>query len=71
MTQVPFSLMQRILLQTPDRVRKKSGVAPMKSILSVTANQAMSLNATRINDTKIHYQGFILAFWFTSRYERE
>jgi hypothetical protein len=33
--------MQRILLQTTHQVTKKSGVAHMKSILSVTASQAM------------------------------
>ncbi len=43
MTQVPFSLVQRILLQTTHRVMKKSGAAHMKSILSVTDYQAMSL----------------------------
>src|SRR6266481_889019 len=43
MTQVPFGLPQRILLQTTNQLRKKSGAAPMKSILSVTASQAMSL----------------------------
>jgi hypothetical protein len=45
-----------------------------KSLLrrpSVSDRDRVQLNATRINDTKIHYQGFILAFWFTSRYERE
>ncbi len=38
---------------------------------SVSDRDRVQLNAIRINDTKIHYQGFILAFWFTSRYERE
>jgi hypothetical protein len=48
--------------------------AAAKSLLrrpSVSDRDRVQLNATRINDTKIHYQGFILAFWFTSRYERE
>jgi len=43
MTQVPFSLMQRILLQITHQVMKKSGAASMKSILSITGSQAMSL----------------------------
>jgi hypothetical protein len=43
MTQVPFSLMQRILLQTTHQVTKKSGAALMKFILSATASQAMNL----------------------------
>src|SRR6266702_1188251 len=43
MTQVRFNLTKRILLQTTRQVTKKSGAAPMKSILSVTATQAMSL----------------------------
>src|SRR6266478_5460927 len=43
MTQVPFGLTQRILLQTTNQLRKKSGAAPMKSILTATASQAMSL----------------------------
>jgi len=33
--------MQRILLQTTHQVTNRSGVAPMKNILSVTASQAM------------------------------
>src|SRR6266436_664916 len=43
MAQVRFNLTKRILLQTTRQVTKKSGAAPMKSILSVTATQAMSL----------------------------
>src|SRR6266404_781654 len=43
MTQVPFRLTQRILLLTRHQVTKKLGAAHMKSILSVTASQAMSL----------------------------
>jgi hypothetical protein len=43
MTQVPFSLMQRILLQTTHQVTKKSGAALMKFILSATASRAMNL----------------------------
>src|SRR6266481_5862894 len=43
MTQVPFRLTQRILLQTRHQVTRKSGAAHMKSILSVTASQAMNL----------------------------
>src|SRR6266436_5419013 len=43
MTQVPFRLTQRILLQTRHQVTKKLGAAHMKSILSVTAYQAMNL----------------------------
>src|SRR6266436_1076425 len=43
MTQVPFRLTQRILLQTRHQVTKKLGAAHMKSILSVTASQAMNL----------------------------
>jgi hypothetical protein len=43
MTQVPFSLMQRILPQTTHQVTKKSGAALMKFILSATASQAMNL----------------------------
>ncbi len=42
-TQAPFSLTQKILLQTTHQVTKKSGTAHMKSILSVAASQAMSL----------------------------
>ncbi len=43
LTQVQFSLPQRILLQTARPVTKESDAAHMKSILSVTASQAMSL----------------------------
>src|SRR3989475_1282247 len=43
MAQVRFNLTKRILLQTTRQVTKKSGAAPMKSILSVTATQAKSL----------------------------
>src|SRR5713226_8925418 len=43
MAQVRFNLTKRILPQTTRQVTKKSGAAPMKSILSVTATQAMSL----------------------------
>src|SRR5467141_1305 len=43
MAQVRFNLTKRILLQTTRQVTKKSGTAPMESILSVTATQAMSL----------------------------
>src|SRR6266850_584069 len=43
MTQVPFRLTQRILRETTHQVTKKLGAAPMKSILSVTASQAMNL----------------------------
>src|SRR6267154_2473322 len=43
MAQGRFNLTKRILLQTTRQVTKKSGAAPMKSILSVTATQAMSL----------------------------
>src|SRR5712664_2959282 len=43
MAQVRFNLTKRILLQITRQVTKKSGAAPMKSILSVTATQAMSL----------------------------
>src|SRR5258708_31729715 len=43
MAQVRFNLTKRIQLQTTRQVTKKSGAAPMKSILSVTATQAMSL----------------------------
>src|SRR3979490_372701 len=43
MTQVPFRLTQRILRETRHQARRKSGAAHMKSILSVTASQAMSL----------------------------
>src|SRR5437899_1525723 len=43
MAQVRFNLTKRILLQTTRQVTKKSGTAPMKSILSVTATQPMSL----------------------------
>src|SRR5216683_8403944 len=43
MAQVGFNLTKRILLQTTRQVTKKSGAAPMKSILRVTATQAMSL----------------------------
>jgi hypothetical protein len=43
MTQLPFSLTQKMLLQTTHRVTKRSGAAHMKSTLSVTAMQAMRL----------------------------
>src|SRR5882762_11833246 len=43
MTQVPFRLTQRILLLTRHQVTKKLAAAHMKSILSVTASQAMNL----------------------------
>src|SRR6266851_235917 len=43
LTPVPFSLTQRILLQTTRQVRKKSDAGRMKFILSVTASQAMRL----------------------------
>src|SRR6267143_2825282 len=43
MTQVPFRLTQRILRETTHQVTKKLGAAHMKSILSVTASQAMNL----------------------------
>src|SRR6267378_3246509 len=43
MTQVPFRLTRKILRETTHQVRRKSGAAHMKSILRVTASQAMSL----------------------------
>src|SRR5260221_14272874 len=43
LTQAPFSLAQKTLPQTIRQVAKKSGPAPMKSILSVAASQVMSL----------------------------
>src|SRR6266850_4165697 len=43
MTQVPFRLTRKILRETKHQVTRKSGAAHMKSILSVTASQAMSL----------------------------
>src|SRR5229473_1274570 len=43
MTQVPFSLRQRIFPRTTRQAMKKSDSAPMRFILSVTASQAMSL----------------------------
>src|SRR5580704_11964869 len=43
MTQLPFSFTQKMLLQTTHQPTKRSGGAHMKSTLSVTASQAMSL----------------------------
>ena len=43
MTQLPFSLTQKMLLQTTHQVTKRSDAAHMKPILSETASQAMSL----------------------------
>ncbi len=43
LTQVPFRLTRKMLLETTHQVRRKSGAAHTKSILSVRASQAMSL----------------------------
>src|SRR3977135_2065187 len=67
--QAPFSLTQKIFLQNTHQVTKKSDAARMKSILSATASQAMSLmigtgpNANYKRSLFSNKAGLVLSRW--------